>query len=98
MELYLSIGVSTHRVAGYVDGAHNQSDGKYHFSADTNAVAIHGSRGPQVHVVRETTETIFAVLYALARIGLLVEAAYLLRDMSDAALHVVDWMYFLPHI
>ena len=45
-----------------------------------------------------TTESISVVLYALARIGLLVEAAYLLRDMPDSALHVVDWMYFLPHI
>ena len=41
---------------------------------------------------------ISGVLYALARIGLLVEAAYLLRDMPDSAFHVVDWMFFLPHL
>ena len=35
-----------------------------------------GHVGLRSTVVRETTETIFAVLYALARIGLLVEAAY----------------------
>ena len=49
-------------------------------------------------IVVATIGVIFGVLYALARIGLLVEAAYLLRDMPDSALHAVDWMYFLPHI
>jgi len=49
-------------------------------------------------VVAFAAELILAVFYTLARIGLLVEAAYLLRDMPDSALQVVDWMYFLPHI
>lgn len=41
---------------------------------------------------------IFSVSYALARMGLIVEAVYLLRDLPDSALHNVDWMDFLPRI
>jgi len=54
--------------------------------------------GDTIATVVAYPEIIFGVLYALARVALLVEAAYLLRDMPDSAFHVVDWMYFLPHI